>query len=153
MDRSDPEVQKHVKQAHHNFRFFCEVHSKLPDLFYDWKITVLFYTAVHSLRAIMAQRDVIVDNSHYDLRKNIDPKNNIATKPVKKFCFNAYVVLYNASLESRYAGFISPAKRLDYLRKRLSRCEEAIQSINSYFEAEQFPGFTAIQEEFDFDAK
>lgn len=105
MDKSDEEVQKYYQQAIHNYTFFCEVHSKLPDIFYDWKITVLFYTAIHLLRALMVEREVNVGDSHNALRKAINPGNQNAEKPVKRHCYNSYIVLYNSSLEVRYSGF------------------------------------------------
>lgn len=99
----------------------------------------------------MSERDIQIGNSHFELRRNIDPKNPDAKKPVKKFCFDAYVVLYNASMESRYSGFIEPNKRKDYLKSRFLKCRKAIVSIDSYLTSQGYNGFLSIQEEFDFD--
>lgn len=153
MDKSEPEVQKHLKQAHHNFRFYCEVHSKLPHLFFDWKITVLFYTATHALRAILTERDVVIGNSHFDLRNNINPNNKSAKSPVKKYCYDAYVILYTYSMTSRYKAFLTTQMKLKALRDEFEDCKKAIGAIDSYLKASGYPGFLSIQEAFKFEEK
>lgn len=149
MDNPNKEAQKFYKQAIHNYKFFCEVHSKLPAVFFDWKITVLFYTAIHLLRALMAQRGLTVDESHYALRNAINPTNGVS--PVKKHCYNAYIVLYNASLEVRYTGFLDDSKRTDYLKAKFSKCQKAIESIDAYMKSQGYESLMPIQKEFDFD--
>lgn len=153
MDRSSDEVQKHYKQAVHNYRFFCEVHSKLPEAFYDWKITVLFYTAIHLLRALLAERDVQLDDSHHALRNAINPKSSRTTSvsPVKKHCYNSYLTLYNASLEVRYSGFLNPKKQQQYLKRKFNTCRQALQSIDAYMKSQGYNSLIPIQKEFDFE--
>lgn len=150
MDRDNEEAQKFYKQAIHNYKFFCEVHSKLPKVFFDWKITILFYTAIHLLRALMTERGIDVGNSHHALRKAINPKNNYSKSPVKKHAYNSYVVLYNASLEVRYSGFLDDSKRKEYLKFKFKKCQKAIKSIDSYTNSQGYDSLMSIQKEFDF---
>lgn len=148
MDRDSDEVQKHLKQAIHNYKFFCEVHSKLPDVFFDWKITVLFYTSIHLLRALLTERDVSVDNSHSALRKAINPSKG--TRPVKPHCYDSYVTLYNASLDVRYSGFLDVKQQSKYLQKRFKTCQKALKSIDSYMKGQGYKSLMPIQKEFKF---
>lgn len=151
MDKSSDAVQKHYKQAVHNYRFFCEVHSKLPQAFYDWKITVLFYTAIHLLRALLAEREAEIESSHFALRGAINPKNPHAESPVKKHCYNSYVILYNASLEVRYSGFLQPEKRQLHLKRKFDTCRKALQSVDAYMKSQGYKSLIPIQKEFDFE--
>ncbi len=151
MDNLSKEVQKHYNQAVHNYRFFWEVHSKLPGAFYDWKITVLFYTALHLLRALMRKRGIEVSDSHQGLSAVINPNRSDPVSPVKKHCYDSYKILYNASLEVRYSGFLNPDKQSIYLKRRFSTCEEALKSIDVYMKSQDFPSLIPIQKEFDFD--
>jgi len=84
-----------------------------------YKITVLFYTAVHLLRALMNERDIEVGDSHHALRNAINPNNPNSTTSVRPHCYSSYLTLYNASLEVRYSGFIHPEQRIKYLKKSL----------------------------------
>lgn len=150
MNKLPPEAEKHFKQAIHNYTFFCEVHSKLPKAFYDWKATVLFYTSIHLLRALLKQRDVEVKDNHHALRKAINPNNPNSNSPVKKHCYNSYLVLYNASLDTRYTGFLDSEKRKDYLKSKFKKCQKAIKSIDSYMKSQGYNSLMSIQREFDF---
>lgn len=151
MDKSADEVQQHYNQAIHNYKFFCEVHSKLPKAFYDWKITVLFYTATHLLRALMVENEVDVPPSHAALRKAINPKGRQSRYPVKQHCYNSYNVLYNAAHDARYTGFLDANKRGDYLKNRFNKCEKAIQSVDGYMKSQGYNSLMPIQQEFEFE--
>lgn len=151
MDKSADEVQKHYKQAVHNYKFFCEVHSKLPDAFFDWKITVLFYTTTHLLRALMAEKEIDVGPSHPALKKAINPKNRQSKYPVKPHCYNSYKVLYNAADNARYSGFIDSSKRDSYLKSRFNQCEKAIQSVDGYMKSQGYNSLMPLQKEFEFE--
>lgn len=150
LDQSNKESNKHYQQAVHNFKFFCEVHSKLPDVFYDWKITILFYTAIHLLRALMDNRGIKVDNSHIALRNAINPNKPSSISPVKPHCYSSYVYLYNASQDARYSGFLEPDRRKKYLLKKFLKSRNALSSIDSYMKSQSYPSLMPIQHEFDF---
>ena len=44
-------MQKHINQAEHNYTFFEQINDDNPEDFFDWKITVLFYSALHYITA------------------------------------------------------------------------------------------------------
>mgnify|MGYP006281292465 CR=1 FL=1 len=143
-------AKAHYNLAVHNYRFFCQVHEKLPDIFYDWKITVLFYSSVHLLRALMAQRDVDVGDNHEALKRAINPNNSESTLPVKEFCYQAYLVLYNTSFSARYQAWLDRDKRKKRMAKDFEKCKKAFNKIDSYVNSQDFPQITIIQQEFEF---
>jgi len=98
----------------------------------------------------MTERDIDVDNSHQALRNAINPKNQNAQVPVKKHCYDAYLSLYNTSLEVRYSGFLEPERRLKYLKRKFNICFEALKSIDSYMKSQGYKSLIPIQKEFDF---
>lgn len=152
MNSQNEHVSEHLNQAYHNYKFYCEVHSKLPAYFADWKITILFYTAIHLLRAYLASNGIEPDKSHNALKRAIQPGiTSDISKPVKRHCYNAYLVLYNASLDVRYTGYLDEAKRSVYLNNRLKKCEKALESIDAFMLSKNFKSIRPIQEEFNFD--
>lgn len=98
----------------------------------------------------MAERGINVAGSHYALRKAINPNNNNSKSSVKKHCYDSYVLLYNASLEVRYSGFLDVNKRKEYLKLKFKKCQEAIKSIDSYTKSQGYDSLMSIQKEFDF---
>jgi len=102
------------------------------------------------LRALLAKREVEVGNDHHSLRKAINPKNVNSESPVKKHCYDSYVVLYNASLDTRYTGFLDSEKRKKYLKQIFNKCQKAIKSIDAYMKSQGFNSLMTVQREFDF---
>ena len=138
-------IKGHLDQAVHNYTFYCEVDSKLTEAFYDWKISSLFYTATHLLRAVMANRDIKVDPSHDELIKALNPR--IGKRGVKKHCYDSFLILYNASIEARYS-IIFNSKHQDYLNSRLAKCKSAMESIESFVKSEGFNNLKPIRKAF-----
>jgi len=54
-------IQEHKSKATHNWEFL-EIHRLSEGEFVDWAVTVLFYCAVHWLRALLAQEGYQVKN-------------------------------------------------------------------------------------------
>ncbi len=42
-------MQNHIDQAEHNEKFLTELEIDYPTTYFDWKITICFYTALHYL--------------------------------------------------------------------------------------------------------
>lgn len=98
----------HLKQAKHNANFLQSVENQWADAFFDWKITLKFYVALHFMRAWVVQKGVIVPlESHFAFHKELNPSNAQAKCPLPKPIFDAYYLLYAQSRQARYEGFIS----------------------------------------------
>lgn len=64
-------MQQFIDQAIHNEKFHECVHTNFTDSFFDWKITILFYTAIHYLKALAAKRNIDIGNTHADIERNL----------------------------------------------------------------------------------
>lgn len=99
----------------------------------------------------MTERDVQIEDNHQSLRNAINPDNPKSKRTPKKHCYHSYLVLYNASLESRYTGFLDPDKRREYLKKRFNKCQDALMSIDGYLVNQGYKSIMPIQQEFSFE--
>lgn len=126
--------QKHLNQAKNNFHFLSRVEDKLPEMFYDWKITVTFYTALHLIRAFTESKGQKLPENHVDVLKCIDPRNKNNNFPlvVNKGCYFCFSDLYNNSMDARYSGFLETSKRRKYLKKKYKESKSALKVIKQY---------------------
>ena len=98
-----------LRQAKHNEKFHSSTCEYFPDDFYDWKITTLFYTAIHYVKALSNQNGISIGEDHYQIRNNIKPPDRTGRKPSMAFSKSAwgyYDYLYRVSQISRYNGFV-----------------------------------------------
>ena len=97
-------MQAHIDQASHNEEFHTCIDGTFPDKFYDWKITVLFYTALHWIHALAEQRHIDIGRTHTDVASNCNPKRNNGSMPISKNAWSHYNSLWNYSYTARYEG-------------------------------------------------
>jgi hypothetical protein len=95
-------VLPYIQMINHNVEF----DSTINETFYDWKVTTIFYIAVHYIKAYAKRMDVMLDNSHKSIFENINPNNPKAKIKLSPIAHQAYSKLFNLSLKSRYEGFI-----------------------------------------------
>ncbi|NCX95288.1 MAG: hypothetical protein EBX41_02560 [Chitinophagia bacterium] len=79
MPKLDP--RPYQKQAQHNERFHDNICSSFPDDFFDWKITILFYIAIHHVKALANQLGITIGESHRAINGNIKPPDDSPRKP------------------------------------------------------------------------
>lgn len=90
----------HIAQAKHNYKF-CEFICKNSDDFYDWRVTVNFYTCIHLINAHLAYVEDTHYRRHSDVEDAINPyKKGLCCLPVEIFL--SYKKLHNLSRRSRY---------------------------------------------------
>ena len=53
--------------AHHNKNFHDAICRLQPDVYYDWKITSLFYVAIHYLKSLAQHRNKSIGNFHFEI--------------------------------------------------------------------------------------
>ena len=98
-------TQVHIDQATHNEDFYACLQSQFADKFFDWKITVTFYIAIHLLKALGKKRGKDIGSSHYDIFGNFDKART--TKPIfiiPDEVWTTYKRIYKYSKSSRYDG-------------------------------------------------
>lgn len=100
-------MQQFIEQAKHNQLLHDTLHAAYPDQFNDWKITILFYVAIHYLKALAAKQKRSIGETHYDIKANIKPPRfagDSPTMPLTLSAFNIYQDLLKYSQTARYVG-------------------------------------------------
>ena len=90
-----PDTRVHLDQARHNEAFFSEMSL---DLYGDWAVTVLFYSALHYIDAYLAKMGHIDPGSH-DVRDGL-----VSRFPETRAVARQYFRLKNFSSSARYYG-------------------------------------------------
>ena len=125
-------MNEHLNQAEHNADFLEALDKQFPKLYFDWKITVVFYIAVHYLRAYEHFNGVKIKGRHVEMLYHSDPSKPDALNPLSKRAFDAYADLFNAAHKSRYQGFGSKAFHMTLLEYDYKLCLKNLEIIRNY---------------------
>ena len=98
-------MEKYLLQAAHNKDFHECIEHSFNDKFYDWKITVLFYIAIHCLKALASKLNIEIGETHREVEKNINPDRTPHSLPISRAAYKNYRDLYQYSKTARYEGF------------------------------------------------
>lgn len=90
-------MQHHIDQANHNKDFHSCIQDNFYERFYDWKITVLFYIALHYLKALYLKRNMNIGDTHFDIEQNVNPDRPNPTMTITKGAWREYKNLFNYS--------------------------------------------------------
>jgi hypothetical protein len=126
-------MKKHLEQARHNEAFLHFLDTSAPDEYFDWKFTVLYYTALHYMRAFLKMKGLSVGSTHEDVLKCINPirKRSPGEKglAVNQQVYKAYRELYLQCLDARYefSYFISPVSGQKVLYSEYRKSLEIIK--------------------------
>jgi hypothetical protein len=109
----------HILQAEHNEKFHDCICEQFPDRFFDWKITVLFYQAIHLLQGLADKKGILIGDTHYEIERNINPDRHNASMRLSKGAWREYNALYQYSQTARYDGItdfetFERIKQVDY---------------------------------------
>jgi hypothetical protein len=104
-----PNAESHKKQIKINEDFYTETNKKQL-IFYDWKITIMFYIILHYVDTIAAKQNIIKIKDHNE-RKRMIHIHNLLDRNEK----NLYFELYDRSKLSRY--------ECEYLNKKRAQSE------------------------------
>lgn len=125
-------MQKAINQIRHNEDFYACICKSFPDNFYDWKITILFYIAIHYLKALAYKSNVKLPASHYDIEHEVNPKKgNILHLTYK--AWDWYFDLYLCSRTARYDGFVVDQETYMLIKKAdYEMCEKNLNKFRNY---------------------
>lgn len=100
-------MSEFITQAKHNEAFHDCICRDYETLFFDWKVTVTFYIAIHYLKALASQRKIHIGSTHEEIAGNIDPnfRKNKPSMPISENAWGWYRNLYQYSRTSRYTGY------------------------------------------------
>lgn len=94
-----PDINSHILQAEKNLKLIEYLLS--IDNYWDWKVTISFYSALHIVNAHLAKIADLHYQKHPETQKAIDPAFKMPTK-VDQDTYIAYRTLRNLSNRARY---------------------------------------------------
>lgn len=132
-------MQKHLNQAKHNETFHDAICDKFGSDYFDWKITSVFYCAIHYLKALASKRGIELGDSHFEIEKCINPHSKSATMKITNTAFTNYKALYQYSRVARYDGFTDKSI-FDKLREGdYKHCVDAFDKFKLYIKGQGIP--------------
>jgi len=108
-------MEKYLSQASHNEDFHKCICENFSDKFYDWKITTLFYIAIHYLKALATKKGIDIGQTHHEIEHNVNPDKHNAKMRIRKGAWREYKSLLNYSRTSRYDGITSDFETFELL--------------------------------------
>ncbi len=98
-------MDKYLLQIRSNKELYLHLTTTFPDQYFDWKITLLFYTSLHLFNAFCEKNGLIpIPKSHDERNKFFNPSINRPGTKIKKEHFDTYFSLYQRCLSVRYDG-------------------------------------------------
>lgn len=92
-----PDNQSHLKQAVSNSKFYNEI--QVIEGYYDWKVTVIFYEAVHRMRAWITHKNP----QSSDFKDHSGVEQSLRRLNCPRHLRKAYKQLKALSEKSRYS--------------------------------------------------
>ncbi len=129
-------MQEYLSQAQHNQDFHDCVHSSFSDKFFDWKITALFYIAIHYLKALASQKGINIGDTHADIEKSVNPDKHDVKMRISRNAWRDYKSLYQYSRTARYEG-IMDIKSFEKLKEiDHGYCLEHLRKFKGYIQGQ-----------------
>lgn len=92
--------EDHIGQFCSNLRFLEQINQKVSN-YYDWQVTVCFYTALHLINAHLAKHDLQY-RKHTDVSYALNPEVPVSLTKLPVDEYVAYTGLQQLSRRSRY---------------------------------------------------
>lgn len=125
-------MQQHIDQVGHNQKFHDCLAANFATQFFDWKITVCFYTGLHMIHALAQKKGIDIGCTHSEVSKSINPFSSTAVMPINQQAFKHYRALYKYSRIARYDG-ISDLNTFEQLRQRdYQDCQHHLTELKKY---------------------
>ncbi len=132
-------MKSFVAQGKHNEDLLHHLKATFPDKYNDWKITIIFYSSIHYLKAYAALNKKNIGVTHQEIFKNTDSHNKSATFPIQKGAYLLYKDIYQYSRTSRYTGMIDAATFEILMKADFDECEKHFDKFKKYLIAKKVP--------------
>jgi hypothetical protein len=96
-----PSFKEHINQARKNLTFLVQINNKI-DNYWDWQVTVAFYSALHIIDGHVSKTTSQHYRSHEDIRNAINPYNEMSPASLDEESYKSYEKLFKLSRRSRY---------------------------------------------------
>ena len=120
-------------QACKNKEFLDSIESNTPNEFYDWRTTVVFYSALHQIKSFAATKGITTESHKdtfekmYSQGKGMSPQLVMDSKVV-----SSYSKLYKLSHTCRYEGFVMVNSVRKVAKSRLKDAKEYLDIIENW---------------------
>ncbi|MGM0479856.1 MAG: hypothetical protein ACQERC_11595 [Bacteroidota bacterium] len=116
----------YYNKSTHNKTFLKNLCEDYPEDYFDWKVTVQFYSGLHRCYCVLANKGEVIQQSHSKNIKNLKAIDaNISRKLFK---------LYKNSKQSRYDGFLDEEAMLRINRINFNDGSTLLKSIETEVE-------------------
>lgn len=132
-------MQEFINHAKHNEKFHELICNAENTGYYDWKVTVLFYVAIHYLKALAQFRKKSIGESHEQINNNIKNNRQGATMPLQNTARNNYMALYRYSQTSRYDGFTDADTFQQLMKRDYEDALECLSDFKKYIASSKVP--------------
>ena len=132
--------QEHIEQARHNAGFLAYLEESVPHSFYDWKVTVCFYQALHLVRAFLCSQGISDSISHDHTLNCINPNTrqklpkHVPMPDVHPYYFR----MHQLSMASRYSGFLQKQTFEQQQSDSLLKANECLAAIKQALTVRDF---------------
>jgi hypothetical protein len=126
-------MDRFLNQASHNEEFHNCICENFADKFYDWKITSLFYTAIHYLKALATKRGIDIGQTHHEIELNVNPDRHKPLMRITKGAWSEYKKLLQYSRTSRYDGVNTDFETFELIMKAdYEYCVKHLDNFKKY---------------------
>ena len=96
------DYNEHIAQCKINLAFLTEVNSRNQDKYWDWQVTICYYTAVHLVNAHLAKTANLHYRTHEQVKDVLYHGNAMSICSIPETQYLAYAKLEGLSRRSRY---------------------------------------------------
>ena len=126
-------MEEYIAKAKHNETFHCDLCENFDDKYFDWKITSLFYSAIHWIKVLANKEKKDIGVTHKEVNQNIDPNNRNAELKLNQGAYHYYINLYKHSKTARYDGIDTDLETFELLKKNdWNECQQHFKGLKKY---------------------
>lgn len=142
-----PNFLEHLRKSNENLVFLEKISNF--DNYWDWKVTVSFYVALHLINAHIAKKIDAHYRSHNKVENAINPFNEMSPTKLNDDIYKSYIKLQNLSRRARYLVHDKPDEKSDNVfftyDKHFKKSIIHLDNIISFFENEYNYHLNTIQ--------
>lgn len=130
-------MQHHIDQAKHNESLLSDLEIDHPTIYFDWKVTVCFYVALHYLQALADKREIKIGETHNDIERNVSPNSNHQpTMRISNGAWRNYKDLFKYSQIARYEGIIDTESFEELRESDYLECKKHLDNFKKYIKSQ-----------------
>jgi len=130
-------MQGYIDRAKENENVLSTLNTNLPVDAVEWPITLIFYSALHYIKAYLKFKYNIETTSHINIDNIINPQFNKSTQ-LPQSIYIAYNSLYQMSKAARYNP-LRQKMRITLAVAKRKKAEQSLIVIKTFLKTEGLP--------------